>query len=313
MTSGAHHNVRMSDIKPDRVEICDVGPRDGLQNEARSLAPEVRAELCDRLAGAGLTRIEAVSFVNPKRVPQMAGAEEVVAGVRDTGGVVLAGLVLNERGYERALATGLREVHYAFPVTDTFAERNQGVTVAEAIAAGGRIVERARADGLRVTVTLGASFGCPFEGRVPTGTVLAAAETVHGFGPDEILLADTIGTGVPTQVTELVGGVAALGATVGCHFHNTRNTGYANALAAVEAGVTLLDASIGGTGGCPFAPRATGNIATEDLVYMLQGMGIETGIELAALLETAEWLAAQLGKDLPGLTYKAGDFPAVAA
>jgi isopropylmalate/homocitrate/citramalate synthase len=136
---------------------------------------------------------------------------------------------------------------------------------------------------------------------------------VHGFGPDEILLADTIGTGVPTQVTELVGGVRALGAKVGCHFHNTRNTGYANALAAVEAGVTLLDASIGGTGGCPFAPRATGNIATEDLVYMLQGMGIETGIELAALLETAEWLAAQLGKDLPGLTYKAGDFPAVAA
>jgi isopropylmalate/homocitrate/citramalate synthase len=312
MTTGAHHNVRMSDIKPDRVEICDVGPRDGLQNEARSLAPEVRAELCDRLAGAGLTRIEAVSFVNPKRVPQMAGAEEVVAGVRDTGDVVLAGLVLNERGLERALATGLREVHYAFPVTDTFAERNQGVTVAEAISAGGRIVERARADGLRVTVTLGASFGCPFEGRVPTRTVLAAAEAVHGFGPDEILLADTIGTGVPTQVTELVGGVGALGAKVGCHFHNTRNTGYANALAAVEAGVTLLDASIGGTGGCPFAPRATGNIATEDLVYMLQGMGIETGIELAALLETAEWLAAQLGKDLPGLTYKAGDFPAVA-
>jgi len=221
--------------------------------------------------------------------------------------------VLNERGYERALATGLREVHYAFPVTDTFAERNQGVTVAEAIAAGGRIVERAHADGLRVSVTLGASFGCPFEGRVPTATVLAAAEAVHGFGPDEILLADTIGTGVPTQVTELVGGVRALGATVGCHFHNTRNTGYANALAAVEAGVTLLDASIGGTGGCPFAPRATGNIATEDLVYMLQGMGIETGIELAALLETAEWLAGQLGKELPGLTYKAGDFPAVAA
>jgi isopropylmalate/homocitrate/citramalate synthase len=243
----------------------------------------------------------------------MAGAEEVVAGLRHTGGTVLAGLVLNERGYERALATGLREVHYAFPVTDTFAERNQGVTVAEAIAAGGRIVERAHADGLRVTVTLGASFGCPFEGRVPTRTVLAAAESVHGFGPDEILLADTIGTGVPTQVTELVGGVRELGAQVGCHFHNTRNTGYANALAAVEAGVTLLDASIGGTGGCPFAPRATGNIATEDLVYMLHGMGIDTGIELAALLETAAWLAGHLGKDLPGLTYKAGDFPAVAA
>ncbi len=303
----------MSDIKADRVEICDVGPRDGLQNEARTLAPDVRAELCDRLAAAGLPRIEAVSFVNPKRVPQMAGAEEVVAGFRATGETVLAGLVLNERGYERALATGLREVHYAFPVTDSFAERNQGVSVAEAIAAGGRIVERAHADGLRVTVTLGASFGCPFEGPVPSRTVLAAAETVHGFAPDEIVLADTIGTGVPTQVTELVGGVKALGARVGCHFHNTRNTGYANALAAVEAGVASLDASIGGTGGCPFAPRATGNIATEDLVYMLHGMGVDTGIELAALLDTAGWLAGQLGKDLPGLTYKAGDFPAVAA
>jgi hydroxymethylglutaryl-CoA lyase/(R)-citramalyl-CoA lyase len=302
----------MSDIKPGRVEICDVGPRDGLQNEERSLAPQVRAELCDRLAAAGLPRVEAVSFVNPVRVPQMAGAEEVVAALREEG-PVYAGLVLNARGYERALAAGVREVHYAFPVTDTFAQRNQGVSVAQAIDAGGRIVERARADALRVSVTLGASFGCPFEGRVPTATVLRAAEAVRAFGPDEILLADTIGTGVPTQVTELVAGVAALDVRVGCHLHNTRNTGYANALAAVEAGVTLLDASVGGCGGCPFAPRATGNIATEDLVYMLHGMGIETGVELAALLDTAGWLAEQLGKELPGLTYKAGDFPAVAA
>jgi isopropylmalate/homocitrate/citramalate synthase len=301
----------MSDIKPGRVEICDVGPRDGLQNEERSLAPEVRAELCERLAAAGLPRVEAVSFVNPKRVPQMAGAEEVVGALRGDG-PVWGGLVLNERGYERALATGLREVHYAFPVTDTFAERNQGVTVAEAVEAGGRIVERAKADGVRVSVTLGASFGCPFEGRVPTATVLSAAEAVRAYGPDEISLADTIGSGVPTQVTELVAGVAALDVRVGCHLHNTRNTGYANALAAVEAGVTLLDASVGGCGGCPFAPRATGNIATEDLVYMLHGMGIETGIELAALLETAAWLSGHLGKDLPGLTYKAGDFPVAA-
>jgi hydroxymethylglutaryl-CoA lyase/(R)-citramalyl-CoA lyase len=302
----------MSDIKPDRVEICDVGPRDGLQNEERSLAPEVRAELCERLAAAGLPRVEAVSFVNPRRVPQMAGAEEVVGALRDDG-PVWAGLVLNERGYERALATGLREVHYAFPVTDTFAERNQGVTVAQAVKAGGRIVERAKADGVRVSVTLGASFGCPFEGRVPTATVLSAAEAVRAYDPDEISLADTIGCGVPTQVTELVAGVAALDVRVGVHLHNTRNTGYANALAAVEAGVTLLDASVGGCGGCPFAPRATGNIATEDLVYMLDGMGIETGIELGALLETAAWLSGRLGKELPGLTYKAGDFPAVAA
>lgn len=312
MTSDAHHNVRMSDITAGRLEICDVGPRDGLQNESRTLAPEVRAALCDRLADAGLHRIEAVSFVNPARVPQMAGAEEVVAAIRREG-PVYAGLVLNERGYDRALATGLREVHYAFPVTDTFAQRNQGTTVADAITTGGRIVERAHTDGLRVSVTLGASFGCPFEGAVPAATVLGAAEAIRAFGPDELVLADTIGCGVPTQVTELVAGVAALDVPVGCHLHNTRNTGYANALAAVEAGVTLLDASIGGCGGCPFAPRATGNIATEDLVYMLHGMGVETGIDLASLLETAAWLAEQLGKELPGLTYKAGDFPLVAA
>ena len=235
MTSGAHHNVRMSDIKPDRVEICDVGPRDGLQNEARSLAPDGARELCDRLAGAGLHADRGGELRQPKRVPQMAGAEEVVAGVRDTRRRRLAGLVLNERGYERALATGLREVHYAFPVTDTFAERNQGVTVAEAIAAGGRIVERARADGLRVTSRSARRSAARSRGGSTRPRSSSSRAGGARVGPDEILLADTIGTGVPTQVAELVGGVAALGATVGCHFHNTRNTGYANALAAVEA------------------------------------------------------------------------------
>lgn len=297
----------------DLVAICDVGPRDGLQNESRSLPPELRAELCNRLAAAGLPRVEAVSFVNPDRVPQMAGAEEVVAGLDRRGETIFAGLVVNERGYERALAAGVDEVHYAFPATDTFCERNQGMTLERASGLAGRLVERARADGLRVTVTIGASFGCPFEGRVRPRHVIDLAARIQEHGPDEIVLADTIGVGVPSQVRELVRGVSAVAAKVGCHFHNTRNTGLANALAAVEAGVRLLDASCGGTGGCPFAPRATGNVATEDLVYLLHGMGYRTGIDLGATLATAAWLAEALGKELPGQTYKAGGFAPVAA
>jgi hydroxymethylglutaryl-CoA lyase/(R)-citramalyl-CoA lyase len=296
-----------------RIVICDVGPRDGLQNEPTSLDPGVRAELCNRLARAGLPRVEAVSFVNPRRVPQMAGAEEVMERLERRAGVVYAGLVLNERGYERAVASGVDELHYAFPATDTFCERNQGMTVEAAVDVGARLIDRAHQDGVRITATIGASFGCPFEGRVTPARVLELAERVHGHGPDEIVLADTIGVGVPSQVRELVAGVAGLGATVGCHFHNTRNTGYANALAAVEAGAQVLDASCGGTGGCPFAPRATGNIATEDLVYLLHGMGYETGIDLAAVLEVAAWLSDTLGKELPGQTYKAGAFAPVAA
>jgi isopropylmalate/homocitrate/citramalate synthase len=298
---------------PGRIVVCDVGPRDGLQNESRSLEPPVRAELCDRLARAALPRVEAVSFVNPKRVPQMAGAEAVMERLERRSDTIYAGLVLNERGYERALASGVDELHYAFPATDTFCQRNQGMTLEMAVELAARLVDRAHQDGLRVTVTIGASFGCPFEGRVAPARVLALAERIHGHRPDEIVLADTIGVGVPSQVRELVAGVAALGAPVGCHFHNTRNTGYANALAAVEAGVHLLDASCGGTGGCPFAPRATGNIATEDLVYLLHGMGYETGIELGAVLETAAWLSEALGKELPGQTHKAGAFAPVAA
>jgi hydroxymethylglutaryl-CoA lyase/(R)-citramalyl-CoA lyase len=297
----------------DAITICDVAPRDGLQNEGRVLAAGVRAELCNRLARAGVPRVEAVSFVSPQRVPQMAGAEAVMEQIDHPGDVAFAGLVLNERGYERAIASHVDEVHYAFPATDTFCERNQGTTVEAACAVAGRVIERARVEGVRVTVTIGASFGCPFEGRVPPARVFALAERIHAHGPDEIVLADTIGVGVPSQVRELVAGVAALGATVGCHFHNTRNTGYANAVAAVEAGVRLLDASCGGTGGCPFAPRATGNIATEDLVYLLHGMGYRTGVNLSSVIDTAAWLSETLAKELPGQTYKAGAFAPVAA
>ena len=294
------------------VQVVDVGPRDGLQNEEKILSPKTRAELCDRLAAAGVSRVEAASFVNPKRVPQMAGAEEVIAAIDRNPDTSYAGLTLNERGYERAVEAGVDEVRYAFPVTETFARRNQNTTVADATVLASRLVERARLDGVRVSITLSATFGCPFEGRVEPAHVLCVAEKLGAANPDEIVLADTIGVGVPKGVRELVEGVLALGITVGCHFHDTRNTGMANAVAAVESGATVLDASLGGTGGCPFAPRATGNIATEDLVYLLHGMGYETGIDLDALIDAAAWMAQQLGKELPGQVYKAGSFEPVA-
>ena len=294
------------------VQVVDVGPRDGLQNEEKILSPKTRAELCDRLAAAGVSRVEAASFVNPKRVPQMAGAEEVMATIDRNPDTSYAGLALNERGYERAVEAGVDEVRYAFPVTETFARRNQNTTVADATVLAARLVERARLDGVRVSITLSAAFGCPFEGRVEPAHVLCVTEKLGAANPDEFVLADTIGVGVPKGVRELVEGVLALGTTVGCHFHDTRNTGMANAVAAVESGATVLDASLGGTGGCPFAPRATGNIATEDLVYLLHGMGYETGIGLDALIEAAAWMAQQLGKALPGQVYKAGSFEPVA-
>ncbi len=294
------------------VEIVDVGPRDGLQNEDKTLTSKTRAELCNRLAEAGLRRIEAASFVNPKRVPQMAGAEEVMTSIRRNPDTIYAGLILNERGYERAIEAGVDEVRYAFPVTETFASKNQNTTVEDATGLAGRLVERSRLDGVRVSITLSAAFGCPFEGRVAPDHVLKIAAQVAESQPDEIILADTIGVGVPTQVRELVEGVAKHGSTTGCHFHDTRNTGIANAVAAIESGATVLDASVGGTGGCPFAPRATGNISTEDLVYTLHGMGHETGIDLSKLIEVASWLSDQLGKELPGQVYKAGVFEAVA-
>lgn len=295
-----------------QVEIVEVGPRDGLQNEDRKLTPEIRAELCDRLSEAGVPRMEAASFVNPKRVPQMAGAEEVLSRLDRKPGVTYCGLVLNEKGYERAVAAGVDEVRYAFPVTDEFCRRNQNSTVVESAKLATRLSERARLDGVGISITLSVAFGCPFEGKVDPGVVLDLAERVRESEPDEIVLADTIGVGVPTQARELVGGVAALGVTTGGHFHDTRNTGIANAVAAIESGATVLDASVGGTGGCPFAPRATGNISTEDLVYTLHGMGHETGTNLPKLMETASWLAQQLGKELPGQVYKAGTFEPVA-
>jgi isopropylmalate/homocitrate/citramalate synthase len=294
------------------VVICDVGPRDGLQNEDKHLDPETRAELVNRLAAAGLPRIEAVSFVNPARVPQMAGAEEVVAQISRREGVVYAGLVLNERGYDRLAETGLDEVHVAFAATETFNRRNQNASPEESVEAATGIVARAHADGIRATVTIGVAFGCPFEGAVDPRDVLRYAELVASGGADEIVLADTVGVAVPRQVKHLVEETTRLGKPVGVHLHNTRNTGFANAYAALEAGATVLDASVGGIGGCPFAPRATGNICTEDLVYMLHGEGVETSIDLDALVSVAEWLEGVLERQLPGQVYRAGTFAPVA-
>jgi isopropylmalate/homocitrate/citramalate synthase len=295
-----------------RATICDVAPRDGLQNEEKHLDPETRAELVNRLAAAGVPRIEAVSFVNPARVPQMAGAEEVVAGIERRDRVVYAGLVLNERGYERLAATDLDEVHFAFASTETFNRRNQNASPEDSLDAAKAIVERAHGDGIRATVTIGTSFGCPFEGAVDPARVLGFAEDLAAAGVDEIVFADTVGVGVPRQVTGLVGAAVRLGPPIGVHLHNTRNTGFANAYAAVEAGATVLDASVGGIGGCPFAPRATGNICTEDLVYMLHGEGVETGIDLDGLIAVAGWLEGLLERQLPGQVYRAGTFEPVA-
>jgi hydroxymethylglutaryl-CoA lyase/(R)-citramalyl-CoA lyase len=294
------------------ITICDVAPRDGLQNEGKHLDPAERAELVDLIAAAGVPRIEAVSFVNPKVVPQMAGAEEVVAGIDRREGVVYAGLVLNERGYDRLRETGLDEVHFAFAVTEGFNSRNQNARPEDSAEVARTIIARAHEDGIRATVTLGVSFGCPFDGAVPPERPLGFAEQLAAAGADEVVFADTVGVGVPHQVKDLVGAGVKLGVPIGVHLHNTRNTGLANAYAALEAGANVIDASAGGIGGCPFAPRATGNIPTEDLVYMLHGEGVETGIDLDALIHVAEWLEAKLGRQLPGQVYRAGSFAPVA-
>jgi hydroxymethylglutaryl-CoA lyase/(R)-citramalyl-CoA lyase len=292
--------------------VCDVAPRDGLQNDAKVLDAATRADLVNRLAAAGLPRIEAVSFVNPARVPQMADAEEVVDRIDRRADVVYAGLALNDRGYDRLRETSLDEVHFAFAVSEEFNRRNAGAGVEESAGAGERILARANEDGLRATVTLGTAFGCPFEGRIDPGRVLALAARFAAAGADEVVFADTVGVGVPRQVRELVTAGVALGVPIGVHLHNTRNTGIANAFAAVEAGASVLDASVGGVGGCPFAPRATGNICTEDLVYLLHGEGIDTGIDLDALVEVAVWLEGILGRELEGMVYRAGVFAPVA-
>jgi isopropylmalate/homocitrate/citramalate synthase len=279
-----------------RVTICDVAPRDGLQNEPETLPPATRAELVNRLAAAKLPRIEAASFVRAEAVPQMAGAEEVVGAIERRAGTEYSGLALNVKGYERLVASGLDRVNFTLAATDSFSRRNANQSVAEARAAAADVLQRSQ---LPVTVTISVAFGCPFEGKVDPGVVAELAAELAGA---EVVLADTIGVATPRQVRELVDRTRA----PGVHLHNTRNTGYANAVAALEAGATLFDASCGGLGGCPYAPRATGNIATEDLVYLFAGDGFDTGIDLDALIATSEWLEGVLGRRLEGQVYRAG-------
>jgi len=294
------------------IEIVEVGPRDGLQSEPGVLPTAAKIELIERLVDAGLRRLEVTSFVNPKKVPQMADAELVLAGLRKREGVRYIGLVLNQKGFERALAAGCNEVGMAVVASDTFNRRNQGVGTDDSIAAWLAIAREAKAAGIRAQVTVSAAFGCPFEGEMPVDRVLEVAKRVAEAEPFEIAFADTIGVGVPAQVSEIIGRAReVLPKTVQlrAHFHNTRNTGLANAYAAVEAGVSALDSSVGGIGGCPFAPAATGNIPTEDLVYMLSRSGFQTGIDLDKLVTTTEWLQQALGRSVPGMLVKAGNFP----
>ncbi len=295
----------------DPVTIVEVAARDGLQSDPTILPTAGKVELIERAVAAGIRRIETVSFVNPKRVPQMADADEVMAALPRDNGASYIGLVLNERGFDRAVEAAVDEVNVVVVATDTFARKNQGTDTEGLIGVWSSIAARARDAGLRTSVTVAASFGCPYEGEVPVERLTEVVARICEHGPDEVALADSIGVAVPTDVAERVGAVRpSVGdSTLRCHFHNTRNTGLANAAAAVQAGVRVLDSSLAGIGGCPFAPNATGNIPTEDLVYMLERMGHPTGVDLDALIELVPWLEGELEHPTPGLLARAGNFP----
>ena len=294
------------------IEILEVSPRDGLQNEKTILATEDKVELVERAVRAGARRIEVTSFVNPARVPQMADADELMTALPRHEGVRYAGLVMNRRGLDRALTSHVDEIDVVVVATDTFCQRNQGMSTADACETAATLVAEARTAGVFSTITIGASFGCPFEGEVPTGRIREVVQRVVDAGPDELALADTNGVGVPSDVKARLGIARELAGPdmpLRLHLHDTRHTGVANAVAAVESGVATLDASIGGAGGCPFAPNATGNVATEDLVYLFDRMGIASGLDLASTTATAAWLEERLGTPLPGALLRAGNFP----
>jgi hydroxymethylglutaryl-CoA lyase len=299
---------------PRQIGIVEVGPRDGLQNESATVSTAVKVEFIRRAVDAGIRRIEVASFVNPQRVPQMADAEAVMKALPRRAGVRYIGLVLNRAGFDRAVAAGCAEIGMVVFTTDAFSQRNQGATSAESMRTWREIAAAAHAASIGAQVTISAAFGCPFEGEVPPARVVEIAREVAGGAPFEIAIADTIGVGVPGQVSDIFNRVAAAlpGMTLRGHFHNTRNTGLANAYAAVMAGASVLDASLGGIGGCPFAPAATGNIPTEDLVYMLGRMGYPTGVDLDQAIATARWVEQQIGHQVPGMLVKAGPFPGAA-
>lgn len=296
------------------VSIIEVGPRDGLQSEPEVLPTAVKIEFITRALDAGIRRLEVSSFVHPKRVPQMADAEDVIRGLPAREGVTYIGLVLNRKGFERAQATGIHEIGMAVVASDTYNQRNQGVPTSESVKAWIDIARAARAAGIRANVMISSAFGCPYEGEITVARILELVDQVMEGEPVELGLADSIGVAVPNQVSDLLGAVMARapGVPIRCHFHNTRNTGIANAQAALVAGVASLDASIGGIGGCPFAPAATGNIPTDDLLYMLDRSGIHTGVSLEKIIATSRWLQEQLGRSTPAMLPKAGMFPQIA-
>ena len=296
---------------PASVTVMEVSPRDGLQNEDVLVSTAQKLQLVDHALASGSKRIEVTSFVHPQRVPQMADAEAVCAGLPPRSDVRYTGLILNERGYRRLRETRLDEAGLVVPVTDTFGERNQGQRVADAVAMAREVIRDGQQTEFPVQVTLAVAFGCPFEGEVPLTNLMAAAEALLEAGPVEIALADTIGVGVPWQVQQTFEALSKLAGDVPlrAHFHDTRNTGIGNAFASLLAGVATLDASIGGIGGCPFAPNASGNIATEDLVYMLNRSDVAHDLAMQPLLDGAAWLEPILGKQLPSMLSKAGDWP----
>jgi hydroxymethylglutaryl-CoA lyase len=293
------------------IEMVEVGPRDGLQNESALLTTAQKLELIGRALDAGARRIEANSFVNPKVVPQMADAEAVAAGLPRRDGVTFIGLVLNKRGALRAIEAGMDELGAVCAASDGFATRNQGMTSDASLAMCCEVVRLARERGRRAQITISTAFGCPFDGEVDPWRVVEMARAAAAAGPVEIAVADTIGVASPGEVTTLVERVAAVikPLAVRVHFHNTRNTGLANVWAAVQAGAKIVDASLGGIGGCPFAPRATGNVPTEDVAYMLHRSGYHTGLDLDRLIASARWLGNAMGRDVPGMLSKAGAFP----
>ncbi len=290
--------------------VIEVGPRDGLQNESAHLSTAQKVAFISGVVAAGATRIEAVGFGHPRLVPALADAEAVMAAVPRSDSVSYIGLVLNGRGLERAIEAGVDEANVVLVASETFFQRNQNMSIEEGLRSFEQIADRARGAGLKVSATIGASFGCPFEGEVPTERVALIARRAAEAGAQEIAIADTIGVGVPADVRRLTDAVREVSdLPLRAHFHNTRNTGYANAIAALDAGIVALDASTGGFGGCPFAPNATGNIATEDLVYLLSRSGYDTGIDRSAIEAIAETVGAHLGKDVPALLGRAGSFP----
>lgn len=298
----------------ERIEIVEVGPRDGLQNEKTVLTVEERVEFVRRLEAAGVRRIETVSFVNPRRVPQMVHSAEVCAALPHEDGRTRIGLVLNERGWNDAVAAGVDEANVVVCASDGFGIRNQGASVTEQMATAERIAERARAEGPPISATISVAFGDPFDGEVPRERVVSLVRDLAAAGYREIALGDTIGVADPWSTRRMVEAVRAAAPEVRfrLHFHDTRRAALANAYAGVEAGVRVLDASCGGIGGCPFAPAATGNLATEDLVYQLDRAGFETGLDLDTLIETALWIGDKLGKAPPSALSRAGGFPQAA-